>query len=410
MEMATPRVASVGEADHPGVVRLGQHGVAEDVPVVLVGDPGFVRETRRHRELPNGRPQLIARARTRQVVPVVVDECVLLGRALDGAPVHRTFVGHGPRRHIDDPLTVPVHLKPTRVRHLADDGGKHLPLGAHGEERVDPVRLDDRAHPLLRLGGEDLFRAHRRLTQRNLVQIDVHAALAGARELRRRARQPGAAQVLHANHQIGGEDLQAALDEHLLRERIADLDAGPLGVALVEGRAGENGHAADAVPPRLGPEQNHPVADPGSPGELDPVGAQDADAQRIDKRIADIRPIEVDLTADVRQAEAVSVPADAGHHARQHPGRVPRVGRPEPQRIHDRDRAGAHGQNVADDAADAGGRTLVRLDIGGMVMRFDLEGDRPSVADIDHAGVLAHADEQRFTRWRLFGDLAQMNL
>ena len=75
-----------------------------------------------------------------------------------------------------------------------------------------------------------------------------------------------------------------------------------------------------------------------------------------------------------------------------------------------RDRPGAHGEDVADDAADAGRRALVRLDVGRVVVRLDLEGDRPAVADVDDAGVLAHADEQRVGLRRLLAELAQVDL
>ena len=68
----------------------------------------------------------------------------------------------------------------------------------------------------------------------------------------------------------------------------------------------------------------------------------------------------------------------------------------EAQRIHHGDRAGAHREDVADDAADAGRRALVGLHEGGVVVRLDLEGDRPAVADVHHAGVLADADQQVF--------------
>src|SRR5688500_13211130 len=61
----------------------------------------------------------------------------------------------------------------------------------------------------------------------------------------------------------------------------------------------------------------------------------------------------------------------------------------ESQRVQHRDRPSAHGEDVAQDAADAGRSTLVRLDGRGVVMRLDLERDRLAVADGDHAGVLA---------------------
>ena len=58
-----------------------------------------------------------------------------------------------------------------------------------------------------------------------------------------------------------GEELQAALDEELLHERVADLHAGPLGLRLLlEGRAGEHGRAADAVGPGARAEQDDLVA------------------------------------------------------------------------------------------------------------------------------------------------------
>ena len=65
------------------------------------------------------------------------------------------------------------------------------------------------------------------------------------------------------------------------------------------------------------------------------------------------------------------------------------VERAEAQRVQQRDRAGAHREDVADDAADAGGRALVRLDEGRMIVRLDLEDRGEAVADVDRAGVLA---------------------
>ena len=63
----------------------------------------------------------------------------------------------------------------------------------------------------------------------------------------------------------------------------------------------------------------------------------------------------------------------------------------EAQRVQQRDRPRAHREDVADDAADAGRRALVRLDERRMVVRFDLEDRGEAVADVDRAGVLARA-------------------
>ena len=86
------------------------------------------------------------------------------------------------------------------------------------------------------------------------------------------------------------------------------------------------------------------------------------------------------------------------------------VGRTEAQRVDDGDRAGAHRDDVADDAADAGGRALVGLDVGGVVVRLDLEGDRVALADVDDAGVLADADEQGVGLRGLLAELAEVHL
>ena len=66
-----------------------------------------------------------------------------------------------------------------------------------------------------------------------------------------------------------------------------------------------------------------------------------------------------------------------------------RRNRPEAQRVHDGERPRAHGKDVAQDAANAGRRALERLDERRMIVRFDLEGAGPAIADIDDAGVFS---------------------
>ena len=57
----------------------------------------------------------------------------------------------------------------------------------------------------------------------------------------------------------------------------------------------------------------------------------------------------------------------------------------EAQRVEDRDRPRADREDVAQDAADAGGRALERLDRARVVVRLDLERAREPVADVDTA-------------------------
>ena len=68
---------------------------------------------------------------------------------------------------------------------------------------------------------------------------------------------------------------------------------------------------------------------------------------------------------------------------------------PETQRIKYSDRPRAEREDVAQDAADAGRRTLERLDRAGVVMRLDLERAGQPAARIDRAGVLARAHQHR---------------
>ena len=135
--------------------------------------------------------------------------------------------------------------------------------------------------------------------------------------------------------------------------------------------------------------------------------AQHADAERVDQRVAEVGRVEDGLAADVGQAEAVAVAADAGHDPGQHPVGVGGVERAEPQRVHHRDRPGAHREDVADDAADAGRGALVGLDVRRVVVALDLERDGVALADVDDAGVLADAGEHLADR-RLLRDLAEL--
>ena len=76
------------------------------------------------------------------------------------------------------------------------------------------------------------------------------------------------------------------------------------------------------------------------------------------------------------------------------------VERAEADGVHRGDGARAHREDVAEDAADAGGRALKRLDEGGVVVRLDLEGGAPAVADVHDAGVLARRDDDALARRR----------
>ena len=123
-------------------------------------------------------------------------------------------------------------------------------------------------------------------------------------------RDAGGAEVLDALDEVLLEELEAALDEHLLGERVADLHGGALGrAALGERVGGEDGCAADAVAAGAGAEQHDLVADAARVGEVQVLVAQHADGEGVDERVGLVHRVEPGLAADVRQAEAVAVEA-----------------------------------------------------------------------------------------------------
>ena len=165
-------------------------------------------------------------------------------------------------------------------------------------------------------------------------------------------------------------------------------------LTVLEALAGQDAGAADPVAPGARAEEHDLVADSAGVGQVQVLVAEHADRERVHQRVRLIHRVEPGLAADVRQAEAVAVEADAAHHAGQHAGGVGVVDRAEAERVHDGDGARAHRDDVAHDAADSGRRSLERLHVARVVVALDLERDGPALADIHHAGVLAHADHE----------------
>lgn len=121
------------------------------------------------------------------------------------------------------------------------------------------------------------------------------------------------------------------------------------------------------------------------------VSVGEADRHRVDEDVAVIAGVETHLPADRRDAKRIAVAADPGDHARHQMARLGVFRRTEGERVEACDRPRAHREYVAQDAADAGGRALIWLDVARMVMALHLEHDRLAVADVDDAGVLAQA-------------------
>ena len=353
VELGEPSVAVSGQCNpesglsvdayDTGVLGLREHGVALDVSVVLVGHEGLVREVRRCCQQQHRLPQLRAGTRTGQADRRVCLQRVLPVRSCERAVVDRTIVGDAARGHVDDFFATPLHGQSPGLGDLTDDNGLDVPLLADGHERIDVLGRDHRAHAFLRLAHQDFFRCQRGVAQRHSVEHDVHASVAVAGQFAGSTGDSSTAKILDAFYQASVQDLKGAFDQEFLHEWIADLNAGPLGGAtLIEGLRREHADSADAVATSPGAVENDLVSDPAGIREVDILVPHRADAQSVDQRVAQVRRVEDDLTADVGQAQAVAVATDPRHHSGQHPSRVGRIARAESQRIHHRQRTGAH--------------------------------------------------------------------
>ena len=180
------------------------------------------------------------------------------------------------------------------------------------------------------------------------MPVPPRAAISNEDEVR-----PGRAHVLDGDDAVGLHQLEAGLDQQLLGERVAHLHGRALGLGLVAELGRGHGGAVDAVAAGLGADVDDRVADAAGRRVEDPVGAGDADAHRVDQDVAVVGAVERALAADRRHADAVAVAADAGDHAVDEVAGLRVAGLAEAQRVEDRDRPRAHGEDVAQDAADA---------------------------------------------------------
>src|SRR5437660_7829158 len=142
--------------------------------------------------------------------------------------------------------------------------------------------------------------------------------------------------------------------------------------------------------------------------------AQHAETEHIYKRIALETLVEINFATDGRHADAVAVMRDAGDDAGEeaavcrdlrmsilwsrprcqgflilgYGGACPSIGDwAEAQRVQTKFGPRAHGEDVADDSANAGGCALERLNCTWMIVALDFERDCPAVANIDDPGV-----------------------
>ena len=257
-----------------------------------------------------------------------------------------------------------------------------LPAVEHHRHRVEHLRTDDRDHPLLALGDHHLPGLHLLLTQRHAVEVHVDAEI--GRHLGEGRRDARGAAILERLDEPRRDELDGRLDELLAGEGIADLHRRSLLRRLVvELLAREHGRTADPVATRRRAVEDDELTGHGRLCAHQPLDRQQPDAHGVDEAVVPIHLVEHRLTADGRNADAVPVVTDPRDGAREVP-----VGLGEAQAVEEGDGTRAHRDDVAEDPADAGRRSLERLHRRRMVVALDLEGDCEAVPEVEHAGVL----------------------
>ena len=243
-------------------------------------------------------------------------------------------------------------------------------------------RMRDDEHALLRLAQQDLVRRHAVFAHRHLRHVDGDADVAALRHLGRRRRQARRAHVLNGDDVAAANQLERRLEQQLLGERIADLHARALRVALVREVLRRERRAVNAVASGARADRDDRIADAlglrresGRPRACRPTHIA------LTSGLPLVRRIENDLAGDGRNADAVAVVADSFHDAGEQVAHARDVERSEAQRVEHRDRPRAHREHVAQNSADAGRRALIRLDGRRVIVRLDLERDGEAVAD-----------------------------
>jgi hypothetical protein len=252
----------------------------------------------------------------------------------------------------------------------------------------------------LGLRGHDLVGGHAELAQGHRVHVNVHADPAARRRFARRTDQSGSPEVLDAHHVAAVQQREAGFDQSLLLVGVADLHAGPL--RLIDGGGavfpresgrGENRHPADAVAPGARTEQDREIAHPRGHPEHQALLRQRAHAQHVHQRVRRVAVVKGEFSANGGHAHRVAVPRDPRHHSFDQPALTSVTEFAKEERVHHGEWPSTHGEHVAQDAAHAGGGSLVGLDGRGVVVAFNTYGDRDVVPGVDDSGVFARPDQ-----------------
>ena len=296
------------------------------------------------------------------------------------------------------------------IGRVTDDFSRQVILVEHRFRDIDLVGIEHHEHALLALGQHDLVGCHAFFALGHLVQVHDHAdafailAAAGG-HLDRGGGQASSAHVLDCLNGVCRHQFEAGLDQQLLGERVANLHGRALLLVALGEFGRRHGRAMDAVAPGLRSDIEDRISGRRAAGIENLVLIGEADGHRIDEDVAIIAFVELGFPGHGRHAHTVSVSADARDHARHEAAGLGMVRGAEAQCIDQRDRARAHGEDIAQDAAHARRRALIRLDIGRVVVALHLEDGSLAVTNVDDAGILAGALDDAVILGREFGQM-----
>src|SRR5690349_19398136 len=114
-------------------------------------------------------------------------------------------------------------------------------------------------------------------------------------------------------------------------------------------------------------------ADAGGSGVENLVLARNADRHRVDQTIAIIARVETHSSADCWHAERVAIAANSGDHAGDEMTCLRMRWRTEGQGVQTSNRTSTHREDIPQNSADTGCRTLIRFDVARVIMAFHLE-------------------------------------
>src|SRR6266568_5771768 len=157
----------------------------------------------------------------------------------------------------------------------------------------------------------------------------------------------------------------------------------------------------NAVAPSPGADVQNRITHTGRFTKEDLISAHQAGRECVDEWIQGVTIIEGHLPANRRDAESVTVMCNAGDD----PGEqrsitapvLRMIDRSKSQTVQRGDRAGAHGEDVAQNSAHSRGGSLKRLDKRRMIMGFDLEGGAPTITNVHDPGVFTRRYDDALT-------------